>query len=676
MNELDKHIQHIRKQRFIYLSLVGSGLLLGLVIYAFWLFLSKSYSVMIMPEEARSTSRISVNKGWSLSIGSVLYTLSQQTTITVQAKDFLPEQLTVDSTQPAQEKTVNVTLRPLPAIIQATTSPSLANVEWFIDGELVHIGSILEHRMPPGDIELRIEHPFFQPLQDNIRLQRNQRFNNTWLLKRVTGDIDIDTSPVKGEVFINDVSVGKAPIRLQRPADNYTMTIVAEGYEHINETTAITYANTMIKRRYQLAPTKGELSLTLSPVEGDLLIDDIAINIPANQSTTAKEEIKVAIEANKNHRIYYSKPGYFSYTHSLSVKPKESKSLNIKLQKEFGQVDVNVSPAATVIINGKPLPSLQSSLSMRLQASKQAIEFTLPGYRSQTHYVTPSSQLTKTVTVNLLTEFEARRKEGRPLYASTLGIQLQAVKPSLFMMGSPANEVGRKRNEFQLAVDFSRAIWVSRHEITQEQYAAYDGKSPHTRLPVSNVTWADAAKYTNWLSEKEGLPVFYQVQGGRVVGFDKQSTGYRLLTEAEWEWLAKQGKRASATQYVWGNSDRIPNNTGNFADKTLASNATFYFPTYDDGFADKSPVGSFKADRLGLFDLAGNVSEWVHDQYTNSPPNLSGIKTDYMGASRGIGHVFKGGNYTSGRLSELRGAFRGVSQSAAPTIGFRIARFQ
>jgi formylglycine-generating enzyme required for sulfatase activity len=76
-----------------------------------------------------------------------------------------------------------------------------------------------------------------------------------------------------------------------------------------------------------------------------------------------------------------------------------------------------------------------------------------------------------------------------------------------------------------------------------------------------------------------------------------------------------------------------------------------------------------------LFDLAGNVSEWVHDTYTNVPPDTSKVLRDPMGNNRGTGHLFKGSNYSSGRLKELRNAYRQTVDDKEPTIGFRIARY-
>ena len=217
---------------------------------------------------------------------------------------------------------------------------------------------------------------------------------------------------------------------------------------------------------------------------------------------------------------------------------------------------------------------------------------------------------------------------------------------------------------------------MSEKEITQGQFAAFTKeKVQNANLPITGISWLQAAEYCNWLSEQEGLPVFYQFSNGRYVGVNERSRGYRLPSEAEWEWLAKKSKRASSTIYVWGNQSNIRDNTENLADKSMQPNQLIFLADYEDKHAGVAEVGSYSADRNGLYDLAGNVSEWVHDKYTNSLPDISKTHTDYLGATRGDSWVIKGANFETGRIRDTRAAYREFSSSGKATVGFRIARY-
>jgi formylglycine-generating enzyme required for sulfatase activity len=662
MNEFDQTIQRARKKRFFQYGVIGSVVAVGLLAYLSWLFLAKGYVLTILPAEAQVSANVDVREGQGFYIGGVLYLLTTQATIEVGADGFETETLGITETSSTK---ISVTLTPSPGVLIANTQPSHPETEWSINNELIHIGETLEQPLPPGEHALLIQHKYYQPIIDTLQIGRQQRQGKTWELTPVDGQLVIDSLPIPASVTINGEDIGMTPINMEKPAGAYAIVISADGYDVIEEQAEITYQQPQIKRQYQLALRKGSVSLTLSPVGGELFVDGLSVN---TNNTSAKT---LALSANQTHRIRYQLAGHTSVQEQVTVAPDEKKSLSISLQKTFGTITVSTTPAATISLNGTVVG--QSSFQQKLSTVPQRFTFSREGYRTQTQTITPTANQNKTINIRLLSEFDARRKEGKPLFVSTLGIKLQPVTLDRFTMGSPPNEKGRQRNEFPITADFTRKIWVSQHEITEAQYSAFTASTPNTSLPVSNITWVEAVRYSNWLSEKEGLPAFYRIQNGRVIGFDAQSTGYRLLSEAEWEWLAKKSKRSVSTMYIWGDSERIPKKAGNIADKSLSS-ATFYINDYSDGFSGKAPVGSFKDDRSGLYDLFGNVSEWVHDNYTNTPPSDTQV-TDYMGATRGVGHIVKGANYSSGRFAEFRGAYKTVSESKDPTIGFRIARY-
>ena len=151
---------------------------------------------------------------------------------------------------------------------------------------------------------------------------------------------------------------------------------------------------------------------------------------------------------------------------------------------------------------------------------------------------------------------------------------------------------------------------------------------------------------------------------------DWSANGYRLPTEAEWEYAARSGGKKY--KYAWGNGN--PN--GNIADQTAKSRFSGWtiWENYTDGYTFTAPVGRFPQGDLGLSDMTGNVWEWCwdwygSDYYTNSPAN------NPKGPTSGADRVLRGGSWCNGP-ARLRASRR---DSNAPDgrvndIGFRLAR--
>jgi|GEM_PF-5840209 len=159
------------------------------------------------------------------------------------------------------------------------------------------------------------------------------------------------------------------------------------------------------------------------------------------------------------------------------------------------------------------------------------------------------------------------------------------------------------------------SFYMGKYEVTLDEYAAYcKDKKPSKdcrkgKRPVNYVSFYDAIAYCNWLSQKQGLEACYTIKG-KTVSCDLEANGYRLPTEAEWEFAARGGN----TGHVYaGTSDKnIVYKYGNFCDSLCTH--PMKERGYKDGFAKAAPVGSYLGNRKGLFDMSGNVAEWCWDE--------------------------------------------------------------
>lgn len=270
------------------------------------------------------------------------------------------------------------------------------------------------------------------------------------------------------------------------------------------------------------------------------------------------------------------------------------------------------------------------------------------------------------------------------------------IEAGRFLMGSPTNEENRGNDETQHWVTIGKPYLMMTHELTVGEFRQFaqssgyqteaerngtcwtaegdkwvekrgaswrnPGFSQNDRHPVVCVSWNDAVAYANWRSEREGLAKCYSGQN-----WDRSCTGYRLPTEAEWEFAARGG--LDSARYPWGNESIC--GKANYCD----GNCPFSWKdgACNDGYTYTAPVGSFQANGHGLYDMAGNVWEWAWDWKADYP---SGSVTNPVGPSGGSYRVNRGGSWGYGRAQYCRSANRsgGAPDDRGGLLGFRLAR--
>jgi formylglycine-generating enzyme required for sulfatase activity len=211
---------------------------------------------------------------------------------------------------------------------------------------------------------------------------------------------------------------------------------------------------------------------------------------------------------------------------------------------------------------------------------------------------------------------DARLAALRSEIRTPRGETLVLLKPGPFTMGASRRQPGRRANETEREVAMERFFYLGTREVRNGDFKRFiadhdSGSFQDTPLngddqPVVNVSWEAAARYCNWLSRQEKLPPFYRESGNRIVGINPQATGYRLPTEAEWEWAARQVPAAPAgdLRFAWGPTLPPPDRHGNYADRSAANLVGRIIFGYNDNHITSAPVGSFRS-------ISSKKTQWV-----------------------------------------------------------------
>lgn len=571
----------------------------------------------------------------------------------------------------ARNQVFAVTLPRLPGQVQVITPEPM---QLSVDGEV--LGETPgEFQLAAGAREISITSERYQPFTATLDVVGGgERQEFTPELVANFAPLEIITEPAGAQASIAGQVLGTTPLTANVPAGQHTIELQLTGFKPWRADVLVKANEPQSVGPVQLGLPDARLAVRSQPAGASVSVAGVY---------KGRTPLTLELAPQLAHTVSFALPGHESASRQVSLQAGASSDLSVTLQGIYGEVRIVAQPAdAEVFVNGRAAG--RANQTLRLVATPQQLEIRKAGLVTYKTEITPRPGVAQTIEATLLTPQQSQVAAIAPTLRSKAGQQLRLMPAGSYTMGSPRREPGRRANEAQRPVTLQRLFYLSLHEVTNEQYRAF--KAAHNsglvgqhsldldNQPVVNVSWQDAAAYCNWLSAQEGLPPAYENRGGKLVAVQPLTTGYRLPTDAEWEWAARNDGKGGLLRYPWGMSLPVTARSGNYADTSARLLVQDVIADYDDGFPASAPVGRFPVNALGLFDMGGNVAEWVHDLYTVTLASGEAV-VDPTGPEQGGQYVIRGSSWRHSNVTDLRLSARGFGEQPRNDTGFRIARY-
>ena len=653
-----------RRRQWVTVLLLGTVVgLLG------WVLLSlQSVTVVVTPAEA--TVR---GSGISWRSGQLLFLRPGPQGVTARAAGHrdMTRNIQVREGEPLR---LDLRLEPLPGVLELDTGGVVAQV--FIDGA--------EAGRAPGSIEvaagertLTLRAPRFLDALQKVKVEgRGVRQPLRIEMRSNWGRLEASVSAGAASLSVDGAAALPMPVSLELPAGMHRLEVAAPDVRPWRSAVLVKAGETLRVGPIELGAPDMTVSLRSQPTGAQVTVGG---------AFRGRTPIDVELAPGVDHDVGFALQGYAPASRRIAALAGKREGMTVVLQPVLVALTVQGEPIdAEIWVDG--VSRGDSPITLQLPARPYRVEVRHKGSEPQQFAVDLSAAVARTLDYSLR---PAGRPEGWKPAAATLTTgaarMLQLMPPGTFVMGSERREQGRRANEPLRRITLSRPFYLAAREVTNGDFRRFrpahasgavdrrsidlDGQS------VTGVAWAEAVEYCNWLSAQDGLPPAYEKSGGDWTLRQPVTTGYRLPTEAEWEYAARQVPSAGrARRYEWGDDLPPPPGYANLAGTETAATLPRVLEGWQDEYPSVAPPGKHAANGLGLFDLTGNVSEWVHDAYASF--DAAGGGTDPFGpAATGSRRVIKGSNWRTAAFPELRPAWREGADGGSQDIGFRVARY-